>query len=101
MTVFDRAFFESLLPAQVQALDAQHPEQTPVLHMHLLDGTVLDIRQLISLADSWLSAAYFIDAANDDAVAVVFLPYSLIARLTVTLPQTAERQIGFNTTVRP
>jgi hypothetical protein len=99
--VFDRDFFLTVLPEQVRALAASKPGQTPVLHLHVMGGPVYDICHLMALADEWLSAAYFAEPDDCDEVEIAFLPYNQIVRITVSLPEAAERPMGFNAEPQP
>ncbi len=95
MDLFDRAFFQAALPAHVAAIRSSHPDQTPVVQIHLADGTVLDVCHIIGLSDGWVGVAYFREPASCDEVDVAFLLYGTISRVTIALPHRSARAIGF------
>jgi hypothetical protein len=99
--MFDRLFFSSILPEHVRSSVAAHSGSVPVLELHLLDRTVLDLCHIVRLADSWIAVAYF---CREDAPAergIAFIPYATIARVELTMHDDAEREIGFETGVKP
>jgi hypothetical protein len=84
--VFDRQFFSSILPEHVRTTAAAHPGRVPVLEIHLVDRTILDLCHVVRLADGWVAVAYFCRAD---------------ARVTLTMRDAGERRIGFDTTAEP
>jgi hypothetical protein len=99
--VFDRLFFSSILPEHVRAAVAAHDGRVPVLEIHLGDRSVLDLCHIVRLADAWVAVAYFCREDARDEYGIAFVPYATIVRVTLTMRDEAERDIGFDTDVTP
>lgn len=99
--MFDREFFEHLLPIRAATVAAAHPEQVPVVRIHLGDGTVLDTCRVATPSDAWLEVAYFREAPTCDDVDYTFVRYAAIARVTISQPHRRERALGFGVPVAP
>lgn len=93
--MFDPEFFQAVLPGYVAAIANEHPDQMPVVHIYLGDGTVYDLCRVLGISNTWVAAAYFREPANCDDVEVAFLHLSTIARVTLSLPRKSARTIGF------
>jgi hypothetical protein len=99
--MFDRQFFEAILPEHVRTTAASHPGKVPVLELHLGDRTVLDLCYIVRLADSWVAVAYFCEDDGYNGYDVTFIPYVTIARVNLTMKPREERKIGFRTDQAP
>jgi hypothetical protein len=65
--------------------------------LHLADGTVLDLCHIEQLYPEWLAGMVYSDPKTCDRMELVFVPYALIMRVTVSLPSAHDRRIGFQT----
>lgn len=99
--MFDRQFFSVILPQHVRDALATHRGRVPVLELHLIDRTVLDLCHIVRLADGWVAVAYFCREDAWDDYDLAFIPYATIARVTLTLRDTDERAIGFRADQEP
>lgn len=93
--MFDAAFFQTVFLERLRLECQAQPDRVPVVELHLADGTKLDICHIALLAESWLAVAHFRDAKNDPELDTAFLPYGLIARVSVSLRPLASRKLGF------
>jgi hypothetical protein len=93
--MFDAAFFQTVFPERLQVQCQAQPDRVPVVELHLADGTKLDICHVAFLAESWLAVAYYRDGGSDAELDTAFLPYGLIARVTVSLHPRSSRKAGF------
>jgi len=94
---FDAAFFSGFLGERARALCARQPDRTPVVLLHLADGAILDLCHIEQLFPDWMGGSVFRDAKTCDQMDLVFVPYALITRVTISLPSVHERRIGFQT----
>lgn len=94
---FDAEFFSGFLGERVRALCAQQPDRVPVVLLHLADGAVLDLCHIEQLFPEWIGCTVFHDAKTCTRMELVFVPYPLITRVTISLPSIHERRIGFQT----
>lgn len=92
---FDAAFFSGFLGDRVRALCAQQPDRVPVVLLHLADGAILDLCHIEQLFPDWVGATVFHDVKTCTRMDLVFVPYGLITRVTISLPSIDERRIGF------
>lgn len=99
--MFDRLFFATILPEHVRAEVAANPGKVPIIELYLASGAVLDLCHVVRLADAWVAVAHFCrDDAFDDAD-IAFLPYGTIVRVSLTMRDEKEREIGFSTANAP
>jgi hypothetical protein len=94
-TCFDAAFFSGFLGERARALCAGQPNRIPVVLLHLADGTILDLCHIEQLFPDWMGGTVYHDAKTCDRMDLVFVPYALIMRVTISLPSIHERRIGF------
>ena len=99
--MFDSQFFAQILPQHVRSLVQRHQGKVPVLELHLAGGVTLDLCHVIRLADTWVAVAHFCRDDPEDNTDVAFIPYQTIARVTISMRDTAERRIGFDSELRP
>ena len=95
-TAFDARFYQNVLPDRVTKTCESNPQQVPAVTLCLSDGSRLDMCHVVSLDDTWLLVACFRDAATCDDMDLVFLPYGLVARVTVSLHHPQTRKLGFD-----
>ncbi|MBI4200257.1 MAG: hypothetical protein HY535_07280 [Chloroflexi bacterium] len=98
---FDAGFFQQVLPERVALECEGHPESVPVVQVHLANGTVLDLCHIVHLADAWFAVQHFRDARTCADMDTVFLPYGLVAMVTVSLHHPASRRVGFSVQPKP
>jgi len=94
---FDAVFFSGFLGERARALCAQQPDRTAVVLLHLADGAILDLCHIEQLFPDWMAGRVYWDPKTCDRMDLVFVPYALITRVTVSLPSIHERRIGFQT----
>lgn len=99
--MFDRLFFGTILPEHVRAEVAANPGKVPIIELYLTSGAVLDLCHVVRLADAWLAVAHFCHEDADDDTGVAFIPYGTILRVSLTMRDEDERQIGFSTSSPP
>lgn len=94
---FDATFFSGFLGERARALCARQPDRVPVVLLHLADGSILDLCHIEELFPDWMGGTIYSDPKSCDRMDLVFVPYALITRVTVSLPSVHERRIGFQT----
>ena len=99
--MFDRQFFGTILPEHVRAEVAATPDKVPIIELYLTSGAVLDLCHIVRLADTWLAVAHFCREDVFDDTDIAFLPYGTILRVSLTMRDKKEREIGFTTTRAP
>jgi hypothetical protein len=99
--MFDRQFFAAILPEHVRAEVAANPGRIPIIELYLVSGAVLDLCHVVRLADAWVAVAHFSDEDHFDNTDIAFLPYGTITRVSLTMRDEKERQIGFSTSHAP
>lgn len=99
--MFDRLFFGTILPEHVRAEVAANPGKVPVIELYLVGGAVLDLCHVVRLADAWVAVAHFCREDVFDDTDIAFLPYGTITRVSLTLRDAKEREIGFSVTNPP
>jgi hypothetical protein len=99
--MFDRQFFASILSEHVRAEVAANPGRVPIIELYLVSGAVLDLCHVVRLADAWVAVAHFCDEDRFDKTDIAFLPYGTITRVSLTLRDEKEREIGFSTAHAP
>lgn len=92
---FGPEFFRAVLPDRVATFCAGQPELTPVVELHLADGYAPNVCHVLSLGPDWLVANVFRDKETCEEMDLVFLPYALVTRVTVSLHHPAQRPAGF------
>ncbi len=93
---FDSAFFVSILGDRVRAACDGHPEAVPVVELHLADGTILDLCHIPGGEVRWLAAKVYRDRETCEEMDLMFVPYGLVTRITVSMWHRNQRAIGFN-----
>ena len=99
--MFDRLFFGTILPEHVRAEAASDPDKTPIIQLYLVGGAVLDLCHVVRLADTWVAVAHFCREDVFDDTDIAFLPYGTITRVSLTMRDKQEREIGFSMTNAP
>jgi hypothetical protein len=92
---FDPNFFCTILPGRVGALCPGVSKHVPVVLVHLVDGSVLDVCHIAQLSPRWVAMAAFRNAPSCEEMDLHFVPYSTILRVTLSARSVSERQIGF------
>lgn len=92
---FGPQFFQQVLPDRVRAMCDGQPEQVPVVQLHLADGTAPDLCHVSTLEPAWFAADVFRDHETCEDMDMVFVPYSLVMRVTVSLRHRSQRAAGF------
>lgn len=95
--MFDSEFYASALPEMVLRECSRQAGCTPVVQLHLLDSTVLEVCDVLELGPAWLSIAYH-RAGTCTGADFVFLPYASVTRASVSLHAPQARRLGFRHT---
>lgn len=96
LQVFGAEFYANVLPTRVRTECGVRPETVPVVQLYLSNGRVLDLCHIVHLADDWMACRVLRDSENCDDMDLVFIPYGLVAMVTVSLHHAAQRRIGFD-----
>jgi len=99
--MFDRVFFSTILPEHVRSEVAANHGKVPVIELHLVGGTVLDLCHVVRLSDTWVAVAHFCREDVFDDADVAFIPYGTIVRVSLSMRDSKEREIGFSMTTPP
>ncbi|MDQ3547940.1 MAG: hypothetical protein M3439_03890 [Chloroflexota bacterium] len=99
--MFDRLFFGTILPEHVRAEAAANPGKVPIIELYLASGAVLDLCHVVRLADTWVAVTHFCREDVFDDTDLAFLPYGTITRVSLTMRDAKEREIGFSMTNPP
>ena len=94
--MFDSAFYTTVFPQLVQQECRRQAEKVAVVELLLGDGGTLDICHVLQLADKWLAVAFFRDPKTCEDMDMAFLPYELVARVTVSFHSPQTRKLGFS-----
>jgi hypothetical protein len=94
--VFDATFYKETLPERITRDCEGHPGDTPVVNLHLSNGTVLDLCHVVRLADMWLAVAHFRDSKTCADMDIAFVPYELVIMVTVSMYRPEVRAMGFS-----
>ncbi len=95
---FGPAFFATVLADRVRAACEGQPEHVPVVELHLADGLTLDLCHIPGIEPQWLAVQAYRDRETCDEMDLVFVPYGLITRVTVSMWHPNQRPIGFQLT---
>lgn len=99
--MFDRFFFSTILPEHVRAEVAASSGKVPIIELYLTSGAVLDLCHVVRLADTWVAVAHFCREDAYDDTDIAFLPYGTITRVSLTMRDANDREIGFSMTNAP
>lgn len=92
---FGPAFFATILADRVRAACEGQPDHVPVVELQLADGLTLDLCHVPGIEPQWLATQAYRDRETCDEMDLVFVPYALIVRVTVSMWHPNERPIGF------
>jgi len=95
---FGPEFFAAVLGDRVRTACDGHPEGVPVVELHLADGMTLDLCHIPALERQWLAAQVYRDKETCEEMDLMFVPYGLITRVTVSIWHRSQRPIGFRLT---
>jgi hypothetical protein len=99
--MLDAAFFTEAFPSLVQEECKGRPDHVPVVHLHLSDGSLLDVCHILHLAPAWISVAFYRDAGSCEDMDFAFLPYGLISRVELSFHDPQSRRLGFRIESEP
>ena len=85
--MFDRTFFERQFPDQAQQFCRQQNISAPVVELLLDDGTVLRLRTIVQIRESWLGLSAHGEGGKSR---LVLCPYFTIKRITFSAPASAK-----------
>ncbi len=92
---FGPEFFTTVLAESVRAECEGRPEAVPVVELHLADGYTLDLCHIPGITPQWMAAHAYRDRETCAEMDLLFVPYGLIARVTVSLWHRSQRPVGF------
>ena len=92
---FDAQFFQTILPDRVQAACPGQGDRVPVVLLDLADGRQLDLCHVDLLTTAWMAVSAFSEKKSCDEMDVVFVPYEMIALVTVSKRKASQRGVGF------
>jgi hypothetical protein len=93
---FGPAFFATVLNDRVRATCDGHPDAVPVVELHLADGLTLDLCHVPAVEALWLGVAAYRDRETCEDMDLVFVPYTMITRVTISMWHRSQRPIGFS-----
>lgn len=80
---------------RVRAVCDGHPDEVPVVELHLADGYTMDLCHIPVIEPHWMAAQVYRDKETCDEMDLMFVPYVLIARVTVSMWHRDRRPLGF------
>lgn len=92
---FGPEFFATVLAERVRAECQGRPDQVPVVEVHLLDGYSLDLCHIPGVEPQWMAAYAWRDREACEEMDLLFIPYGLVTRVTISLWHKSQRPIGF------
>lgn len=92
---FDGPFFQTILPDRIQAACPGSSGAIPVVLLQLADGRTLDLCHIDLLTPHWMAVEAFRDTVSCEEMDVVFVPYEMIALVTLSRRSPAQRRVGF------
>ena len=101
---FGPLFFMQNLRGLVRDRSPEASEALPSVHVHLVDGEVLDLCHIIGVSPSWIAMAVHDEdhPERPSPIRTELVPYHLIARITIqTTEHEGSRPIGFNASLDP
>lgn len=101
---FGPLFFMQNLRGLVRDRCPEPAESIPSVHVHLMDGEILDLCHIIGVSPNWIALAVHEEehAERPDQMRTELVPYHLIARVSIqTTRHEGAHPIGFNTTLDP
>lgn len=98
---FGPAFFATVLADRVRAACDGHPGSVPVVELHLADGLTLDLCHVPAVEAQWLAVVAYRDRETCEEMDLMFVPYGLITRVTVSMWHPNQRPIGFDLAALP
>jgi hypothetical protein len=101
---FGPLFFMQNLRGLVRDRCPEPSESIPSVHVHLMDGEVLDLCHIIGVSPNWIAMAVHEEehAERPDQMRTELVPYHLIARVSIqTTRHEGAHPIGFNTSLDP
>lgn len=92
---FGPEFFTTVLAERVTAACDGRPEEVPVVELHLADGYTLDLCSIPAVGPGWLAAEAYRDKETCEEMDLMFVPYALVTRVTVSMWHRNQRPLGF------
>jgi hypothetical protein len=100
--MFDPQFYSEALPELVLSTCATRLDCSPVVILHLADGSAFELCDVTQISGGWLGVAYHKDGTCSGGD-FAFIPHAVVARVTVSLRRSEARTLGFRhaTTEQP
>lgn len=96
---FNRSFFNATIGEFVEQLGKQ---ASPKVRLFLVDGTVLDICNIETLAEDYMALRVYLPAQEACDTTIHLVPYSLIYRIEIGAAQGEEsKRVGFQWSPAP
>ncbi len=92
---FDGPFFQTVFPERIQAACPGSSGTISVVLLQLADGHILDLCHIDLLTPHWMAVEAFRDTGSCDEMDVVFVPYEMIALITLSRRSPSQRRLGF------
>lgn len=92
--MLDAAFYASNLPDLVRQMCAARPGCTPAVRLHLAEGTLLELCEVLRITPTWAGFSYHRDKSCNGGDAV-FLPLGAVTRVTISTQPAGSRTHGF------
>ncbi len=98
--MFDAQFYPDALPEMVLSACAKRVDCAPIVQLHLTDGSIFEVCDVLQIAAGWLGFAYHRDGSCTGGD-FAFVPHAAVARVGVSLQQAVPRRLGFRHTQTP
>lgn len=92
---FDARFFSAIFPDRLQAACPREGGEIPVVLLDLADGRTLDLCHIDLLGPTWMAVSAFREKDSCDEMDHVFVPYEMIALVTISRRDPSQRRVGF------
>lgn len=96
---FGRSFFLGHLGAYVRDRCPDPDEALPFVHLHLVNGEMLDVCHVIGLTPRWVALAVY--EGTSRAMRTELVPYETILRITISPGHALENHMGFRQEAPP
>lgn len=100
---FGPLFFMSQLRGFIRDRCPDSQNALPELELHLADGQALDVCHVVAISPWWIALAVYEPSPSRGTrqMRTEFVPYGMIARITLALDRGAAGQLGFDVNRAP
>jgi hypothetical protein len=89
---FNRAFFNTKLADMI----ARNGEREHRLTLYLVDGSTLEVCEILELSDQYMSLKAFNPTEDTCELAVTVIPYGVIYRMELSPKEVGAERVGFH-----